>query len=56
MTPRQQQVHALLRRGMSNKQIGRALGIAEATVKVHMTGVLATFGVRTRLEASMREA
>jgi len=34
--------------GMSNRQIGRALGIAEGTVKKHMHHVFVKLGVRSR--------
>lgn len=51
LTPRQGEILALLLRGMPNKRIATELGITEATVKEHVTGVLARLGVRTRIEA-----
>lgn len=51
LTERQQQVLALLAQGKSNKQICRALGLAEATVKVHVTAVLKALRVTTRTQA-----
>ena len=36
----------LLARGRSNKEIARALNIAEATTKIHMAALLRTLGVR----------
>jgi DNA-binding NarL/FixJ family response regulator len=51
LTPRQGEILALLLRGMPNKRIAAELGITEATVKEHVTGVLARLGVRTRIEA-----
>lgn len=51
LTGRQQQVLALLAQGKSNKQICRALGLAEATVKVHVTAVLKALRVTSRAQA-----
>ncbi len=50
-TPRQAEVLALLLRGLPNKRIAAELGITEATVKEHITAILARLGVRTRVEA-----
>jgi DNA-binding NarL/FixJ family response regulator len=52
LTPRQREVLALLSRGMSNKEIARALRIAESTTKIHASGVLRVLGVRNRTEAA----
>jgi len=51
LTGRQQQVLALLARGKSNKQICRELGLAEATVKVHVAAILRALEVSTRTQA-----
>lgn len=51
LTPRQSDILALLLRGLPNKRIASELGITEATVKEHVTAVLARLGVRTRIEA-----
>lgn len=51
LTGRQREVLALLAQGKSNKQICRALGLAEATVKVHVTAVLKALGVTSRTQA-----
>lgn len=51
LTGRQQQVLALLAQGKSNKQICRALGLAEPTVKVHVTAVLKALRVTSRTQA-----
>lgn len=51
LTGRQQEVLALLAQGRSNKQICRALGLAEATVKVHVTAVLKALRVTSRTQA-----
>ena len=46
----------LLARGRSNKEIARALNIAEATTKIHMAALLRTLGVRNRTEAAYKAA
>ncbi len=40
-------------RGDSNKHIARHLDIAEATVKVHVKGILRKFSVRNRTQAAI---
>lgn len=40
-------------RGASNKEIGRELGIAEATVKIHVQGVLRKLRVSSRVHAAV---
>ncbi len=49
-TARQSEVLGLLLQGMSNKQICRALDLAEPTVKIHVRGILRTLGVSSRAE------
>jgi DNA-binding NarL/FixJ family response regulator len=51
LTGRQRQVLALLAQGKSNKQICRELGLAEATVKIHVTAILRALKVATRTQA-----
>ena len=51
LTRRQGQVLALVMQGKSNKEICRALGLAERTVKVHVTAVLSALAVSTRTQA-----
>lgn len=51
LTPRQGQVLALMMRGCSNKVICRDLGLAERTVKLHVTAVLNTLRVSSRTQA-----
>ena len=51
ITPRQGQVLALLMKGRSNKQICRELGLAERTVKAHMSAVLNALKVTSRTQA-----
>ena len=56
LTKRQREVLALLARGLSNKEIARALDIAEATTKIHMAALLRELGVRNRTEAAFKAA
>jgi DNA-binding NarL/FixJ family response regulator len=52
LTARQVDVYRAATRGLPNKLIARELGIAESTVKAHLTAVFATLGVRNRTEAA----
>lgn len=51
LTDRQIEVLALITRGHSNKQIARAMGISEKTVKTHVTAILKALGVINRTQA-----
>ncbi|RDJ21925.1 DNA-binding response regulator [Bosea caraganae] len=51
LTERQLDVLALLMEGKNNKLICRALGLAEPTVKNHISAILKTLGVGSRTEA-----
>lgn len=53
LTPRQREVLPLIARGMSNKEIARALNIAEATTKIHAAGLCRVLGVRNRTEVAV---
>lgn len=53
LTERQRNVARQLAYGHSNKVIARALGISEATVKVHMRSVMQAVGARNRTEAAL---
>ncbi|MBB2985634.1 response regulator [Terracoccus luteus] len=53
LSPRERQVLALVATGMANKQIGRALGITERTVKVHLGNVFRHIGVGDRTSAAL---
>jgi len=47
-TTREQQIVILVRQGLTNKQIGRELGIVEDTVKKHLQHIYDKIGVRRR--------
>lgn len=50
LTPRQQEVLAHLLKGSSNPQIAMALGISAETVKLHVSAILAAYGVANRVQ------
>jgi DNA-binding CsgD family transcriptional regulator len=52
LTPRQWQVLALLREGLTNEQIADRLGISLDGVKFHVSEILGKLGVRNRNEAA----
>jgi len=51
LTPREQQVLAVLAQGNSNREIAASLWIGEETVKAHLTRVFRKLGVTSRTEA-----
>jgi DNA-binding NarL/FixJ family response regulator len=53
LTPRQGQVLALVMLGRANKEICRELGLAERTVKAHVTAVLNALRVTSRTQAAI---
>lgn len=53
LSVRELQVLRLVAQGLANKQIGRALGITERTVKVHVGHVFRRIGVADRTSAAM---
>ena len=52
LTGREVQVLELIVRGKSNKEIGAALSISEATVKSHINSLLSKLGVADRTQAA----
>ena len=53
LTAREEQIVALVTRGMKNKQIADALCITTGTVKVHLMHVFEKTGVKDRFELAM---
>jgi len=54
LTPRQAQVLELLAAGHGNKEIRHRLGIAERTVRAHLTELFQLLGVHSRTQAIIR--
>jgi DNA-binding NarL/FixJ family response regulator len=40
-------------RGLSNKEVGRELGLAEVTIKLHLRGIFRKMGARSRADAAV---
>lgn len=53
LTERESETLGLLATGRSNKEIARILGIADATVKVHIKNLLRKLNLKSRLEAAV---
>ncbi len=53
LTAREWEVLALVGEGLSNRLIARRLGIAEKTVKAHLTSIFAQIGVTDRVQAAL---
>ncbi|GLK80208.1 MULTISPECIES: response regulator transcription factor [Methylopila] len=51
LTPQQVRVLMMLSQGLLNKQIAYELGVSEATVKAHVSAILAKLGVESRTQA-----
>ena len=53
LTERERQVLQLLGEGLTNREIGERLFLAEKTIKHYMTSVLQKLHVRSRVEAAL---
>lgn len=53
LTEQQLRILALLSEGLTNREIGLRLYLAEKTVKNHVTRILATLGVQRRTQAAL---
>jgi len=53
LSPRERDILRGIARGASNKEIGRELGIAETTVKIHVQHVLRKLDVSSRVHAAV---
>jgi two-component system nitrate/nitrite response regulator NarL len=53
LTEREAEILAQVARGLTNKEIARALTLSEKTVKHHMTNIMQKLQVRNRVEAAM---
>ena len=53
LTPRETEILALIAQGMSNREIGSKLFLAEKTVKNYVSGILAKLGMQRRTQAAV---
>jgi two-component system nitrate/nitrite response regulator NarL len=53
LSPREREILAHIARGASNKEIARALDIAETTVKIHVQHILRKLGLQSRVQAAV---
>ena len=53
LTPREREILSLVAEGLTNREIGDRLFLAEKTVKHYMTNVLKKLHVRSRVEAAL---
>jgi len=51
LSPRELEVLRLVAKGLSNKEVGAALQIAEGTIKIHVKSILSKLGVSDRTQA-----
>jgi DNA-binding NarL/FixJ family response regulator len=54
LTSREEEILALVARGMFNKDVARCLNCSERTVKQHMTNIMRKFNVRNRVQAALK--
>ncbi|MEN9620291.1 MAG: hypothetical protein RL499_484, partial [Actinomycetota bacterium] len=53
LTPRETEILALIAEGLSNREIGATLFLAEKTVKNYVSGILAKLGMQRRTQAAV---
>jgi two-component system nitrate/nitrite response regulator NarL len=53
LSPREREILDHIARGASNKEVARALGIAEATVKIHVQHILRKLNLSSRVQAAV---
>lgn len=53
LTPREHEVLVCITKGRSNREIADELGIAEKTVRIHVSSMLEKMGVRDRTQATI---
>lgn len=53
LTDREQDILVLVRQGLSNKDIGRRLSLAEGTIKIHLHNIYRKLGVANRTSLAM---
>jgi len=56
LSPREREILAQIARGASNKEIARALAIAETTVKIHVQHILRKLALTSRVQAAVYAA
>ncbi|KXO99013.1 response regulator transcription factor [Tsukamurella pseudospumae] len=56
LTGQEEAVLTLLAEGLTNRQIGERMFLAEKTIRNHVTGILAKLGVENRVQAALRAA
>ena len=54
LTPREEEVAALVAKGLKNREIAEALNIATGTVKIHLMHIFEKTGIRDRFELALR--
>lgn len=53
LSPRERQIMAWIAAGASNKEIARALDLAESTVKIHVQNILKKLNLTSRVQAAV---